>query len=60
MGTGTFPGQTHAEDPEGWWYQTLDGVWHHSKGIAPTMPMAKAQAEIYDQIASVAREVFGT
>lgn len=60
MGTGTFPGQTHAEDPEGWWYQTLDGVWHHSKGVTPSMPMYKAQMEIYDQIASVALEVFGT
>lgn len=60
MGTGTFPGQTHAEDPEGWWYQTLDGVWHHSKGVSPTMPMYKAQVEMYDQIVSVAMEVFGT
>lgn len=58
MGTGTFPGQTHAEDPEGWWYQTVDGEWHHSKGVAPTMPMYKAQMEIYDQIATIAAEVF--
>ena len=60
MGTGTFPEQTHAEDPEGWWYQTVDGVWHHSFGVSPTMPMFKAQMEIYDQIETVAREVFGT
>lgn len=60
MGTGTFPGQTHAEDPEGWWYQTLDGEWHHSYGVTPTMPMEKARAEMVDQIYSVAREVFGT
>lgn len=60
MGTGTFPGQTHAEDPEGWWYQTVDGVWHHSYGVSPTMPMFKAQMEIYDQIATIAKEVFGT
>lgn len=58
MGTGTFPGQTHAEDPEGWWYQTIDGVWHHSYGVSPTMPMYKAQMEIYDQIATIATEVF--
>lgn len=60
MGTGTFPGQTHADNPEGWWFQTLDGVWHHSQGSYPTMPMFKAQMEIYDQIESIAREVFGT
>lgn len=60
MGTGTFPGQTHAEDPEGWWYQTLDGEWHHSYGVTPTMPMLRAFNEIYDQVNSVAREVFGS
>lgn len=60
MGTGTFPHQTHAEDPEGWWYMTLDGEWHHSYGVTPTMPMAKAQIEMLDQIDTVAKEVFGS
>lgn len=60
MGTGTFPDQTHAEDPEGWWYMTLDGEWHHSYGVTPTMPMAKAQIEMLDQIDTVAKEVFGS
>ena len=60
MGTGTFPDQTHAEDPNGWWYMDLEGEWHHSYGVYPTMPMWNAHEEMYDQIASTAREVFGS
>lgn len=60
MGTGTFPGQTHAEDPDGWWYQTLDGVWHHSYGVTPTMPIQKASGAIFDNVNAIAKEVFGS
>lgn len=60
MGTGTFPGQTHAEDPDGWWYMDLSGEWHHSYGVSPTMPMWRAAMEIHDQIIETAREVFGS
>lgn len=60
MGTGTFPGQTHAEDPEGWWYMDMDYEWHHSYGIKATMPMATAAEDMVENIARVAREVFGT
>ena len=42
VGTGTFPGQTHASDPNGWWYMDLEGNWNHSYGITPQMPMYKA------------------
>lgn len=59
MGTGTFPGQTHAEDPEGWWWMDLDGNWHHSSGVAPTMPMFKAAQEMERNLMKIAREVFG-
>ena len=59
MGTGTFPEQTHAEDPDGWWYQTLDGVWHHSYGVSPTYPMMRASAAMTDRIRMVAKQVFG-
>ena len=59
MGTGTFPGQVHAEDPEGWWYMDLNGEWHHSYGITPTMPMQNAAEEIMRQIVATAREIFG-
>lgn len=59
VGTGTFPGQTHATDPNGWWYMDLDGEWHHSYGITPKMPMYKASIEMHKKINKVAREVFG-
>lgn len=60
MGTGTFPEQTHAEEPDGWWYMDLDREWHHSYGIRPTMPMWKAAVEMNDVIVETAREVFGS
>lgn len=60
MGTGTFPGQTHAENPEGWWWMDLDGEWHHSLGYEPTMPVYKASAEMAQNIERIAREVFGS
>lgn len=59
VGTGSFPGQTHASDPSGWWYKDLDGVWNHSYGITPKMPMYKASVEMHKKINKVAREVFG-
>lgn len=60
MGTGTFPGQTHAFDPEGWWYMDLAGEWHHSYGVYASMPMYHALVEMEDQLINVALEVFGT
>ena len=58
MGTGTFPGQTHAEDPGGWWYMDLDGKWHHSRGIEPSRPMFEAAKEMYNAIQRTASDVF--
>ena len=69
MGQGTFPGQTHAKDPRGWWYMPVnkpdgspneDHEWYHSTGIRPTMPMVQASAAIVQQIGDVAKEVFGS
>lgn len=58
VGTGAFPGQTHAENPGGWWYMDLDGVWHHSSGVSAKMPMYFAGKEMRAKIVSIAREVF--
>ena len=58
VGTGTFPGQTHAENPGGWWYMDLDGVWHHSSGVSAKMPMYFAGKKMREKIVSIAREVF--
>lgn len=60
MGTGTFPGQTHAENPEGWWYMDMEGEWHHSYGVTPTMPMYKASKEMMDNVTKIVREVLET
>ena len=58
MGTGTFPGQTHANDPSGWWYMDLDGQWHHSYGVTPTEPMAQAAEQMRAMINTIAKGVF--
>lgn len=59
MGQGTFPGQIHANDPDGWWWMTTDGEWHHSYGVSAEMPMAHACTEIIANVRRIAKEVFG-
>ena len=58
VGTGKFPGQIHAEDPNGWYWMDLDGEWHHSYGVTPKMPMYHASIEMILNIQKIAREVF--
>lgn len=58
VGQGTFPGQTHAFDPQGWYWTDQDGVKHHSKGEQPHYPMYFADMTMLSQIDSIAREVF--
>ena len=59
VGQGTFPGQSHAFDKEGWYWMDLDGNWNYSKGINAKMPMYKASQHIHQIAKSKAREVFG-
>lgn len=59
VGQGTFPGQTHANDPSGWYWRDMNDVLHHSTGITPTMPMYKAFVEMEQNIFRIAKEVFG-
>lgn len=59
MGQGTFPGQTHARDIGGWFWQDLDGEWHSSEGIEPSMPVFSALISMEMEIVSIARGVFG-
>jgi hypothetical protein len=59
VGTGTFPGQTHATDPSGWWWMDLDGEWHHSYGVTPKMPMYEASKAMFSDAERIAMEVFG-
>lgn len=59
MGAGTFPGQMHAFDEDGWWYLDMDWEWHHVDGVEPTMPMYHAAEEMERQLLTTAKEVFG-
>ena len=59
MGVGTYPGQTHAFDPKGWWYRDESGK-HHTYGNAPGMPMYNAGKDLRKEIRKVAQEVFRT
>lgn len=55
---GTFPNQTHAFDPNGWYWVGTDDKKHHSTGISPTRPIYKAYEEMKLQIKTVASQVF--
>lgn len=57
VGAGSYG--KHGSDPNGWWYMDLSGVWHHSTGIEPKMPMYNAGKELRDKVVEIAREVFG-
>lgn len=60
VGQGTFPGQKHAEDPQGWWYVDVEtGESVHSFGEEPTFPMHNAALAMILAVNRVAREVFG-
>jgi histone H3/H4 len=59
FGVGTFPGQTHAFDENGWWfYDENKEQWIHSYGVKATMPMYSAVQEMCEKIEEIAREVF--
>ena len=59
VGTGTFPGGTHGNEP-GWWYMDLNGEWHYSTGISPKMPMYFAGKELREKVVEIAKEVFAS
>lgn len=55
---GTFPEQTHAFDPKGWWYQGEDDKWHHTYGVSPRRPMYTAYTQMLANIDEVVKRVF--
>lgn len=57
VGQGTMPGQTHAFDPNGWYWRE-NKVLHHSVGVPPDSPMYKASLEIMESVGKIAKEVF--
>lgn len=67
MGPGTFPGQTHAFNQNGWWFKTDDPklatktdrygyYWHHSYGNPPHMPMYHAAKAVLREAKKVTQE----
>lgn len=57
-GVGSYPNQTHAYDPNGWYYRDEDNSLHHSLGTEATMPVYKASIEMITRVEEVAKEVF--
>lgn len=57
-GVGTYPGQTHAYDPNGWWYRDDTGNLHHSYGNRAYMPMYHAEETIVLQVKNLAKQIF--
>ena len=59
-GVGTYPGQIHAFDPNGWYFWSEEKQqWIHSYGVKATMPMYSADMEIIQNVVEYAKEVFG-
>ena len=59
VGQGTFPGQTHAFDKEGWYWIDEDDNLNYSKGITAKMTMYKASIRIQEIAIKKAKEIFG-
>ena len=58
-GVGTFPGQIHAFQPEGWMYWDEKArEWRHTYGVKATMPLYSADMEIIQNVVKIAKEVF--
>lgn len=58
-GRGTFPNQTHANE-DSWSWMDLNGEWHTSSGLRPTMPMYYAARKMRAQIRRIGRRAFRT
>ena len=56
MGTGTFPGQIHAFDYNGWLYPDEDGKWHRTFGTPATMPMHRTIQDMKMEMPRVVQE----
>lgn len=59
FGPGTYPGQTHAMDPKGWYLPRSKGGGH-TDGNPPSKSMYNTAKRLREELADVAREVFGS
>ena len=58
-GVGTFPGQVHAFDQNGWYFWSEEKQqWIHSYGVKATMPIYSADMEIIQNVVKIEKEVF--
>jgi len=57
FGPGTFPGQTHAMDPNGWYLPKSKGGGH-TDGNPPSKTMYNEAKKLREQLAEIAMEVF--
>ena len=60
MGPGTYPGDGHWDDPEGWWLPREKNGGHsqHTFGNPPNMSMYSTVKELEQELARVVKEVF--
>ena len=58
-GVGTYPGQTHAYEDMWFYWDEKTQEWKPTHGVKATMPMYNADMEIIQNVAKVAKEVFG-
>lgn len=58
-GPGTYPGQKHAFDPNGWWLPKNKGG-DHTYGNPASMTMYMTAKDLEREVERVAREVFST
>ena len=58
VGQGSFPEQTHAFDPNGWFYRDKEGRLHRSWGEPACYPMQRAYDYMVTQVDEVIRKVF--
>lgn len=67
FGPGTYPGNGHWDDPNGWWFPTDDSRliirrdksgqgWGHSYGNKPYMPFYRADKAMREDILKAAKE----
>ena len=57
-GPGTYPGQTHAFDPNGWYFTDSGGNKVHSFGNPPAAPMYVTVKDLEMELEKIAQEVF--
>lgn len=60
FGPGTYPGQKHAFDENGWYLPKSAGIFagEHTYGNPPAMAMYNAEKDMEREIEQIAREVF--